>query len=593
MKFISSLLAFSLNLNAFARAADTAAWRSRSIYFALTDRMARSSGDTGGSACGDLTSYCGGTFKGLESKLDYVKGLGLDAIWITPVVANKAGGYHGYWAQDLNGINSNYGTAADLKSLVSTAHSKGIYVMVDVVANHMGPDLNSISQNAPSPLNQASSYHSACTINYAVQSSVEQCEIANLPDVDTTKTEIRTLYQNWIKSLVGNYSFDGVRIDTVKHVEKDFWPGFSSAAGVYSIGEVFDGDPAYVSGYASLMPGLLNYPIYYPMNNFYQQKGSAQAMVDMHNTISNSFPDPTALGTFLDNHDNPRWLNQKNDASLLKNALAYVILSRGIPIVYYGTEQGYSGGADPANREDLWRSNFNTNSDLYKAIAKLTGARKSAGGLAGNDQVHLYVASNAYAWSRAGGNLVVLTVNTGLGTSGQYCFNTQKVNGKWTNVYGSGTFTSDGNGNICVSVTNGEPVVLVATESATTPTTTIASTSSGTVATTLATAICPSAVSVTFNEKVTTNFGDSVKIAGNNAALGNWNAASAPGLSAAAYTASNPVWSITLSLSAGQTIQYKFLRTTSSGTVTWESDPNRSYTVPSCQASSTVTTFWQ
>ena len=165
------------------------------------------------------------------------------------------------------------------------------------------------------------------------------------------------------------------------------------------------------------MPGLLNYPIYYPMNAFYQQTGSSQALVDMHNTISSEFPDPAALGTFLDNHDNPRWLSTKSDQSLLKNALAYVILSRGIPILYYGTEQAFSGGTDPANREDLWRSGYNTNSDLYLAIQKLTGARKSAGGLAEDDQVHLYVADTAYAWSRASGNLVVLTVNSGSGSS--------------------------------------------------------------------------------------------------------------------------------------------------------------------------------
>lgn len=458
--------------------------------------------------------------------------------------------------------------------------------MVDVVANHMG--FAAISDNRPSPLDQSSSYHTACDINYSDQNSIQECRIANLPDVYTEKSEIRTLYQDWIRYLVQEYQFDGVRIDTVKHVEKEFWPPFVSASGVYCIGEVFDGSPTYLAGYASTMPGLLNYAIYYPMNRFYQQQGSAQDMVDMHNQISSLFPDPTALGTFLDNHDNVRWLNQKNDVSLLKNALAYVVLSRGIPILYYGTEQGYSGGADPANREDLWRSGFNNQSDLYQAISRLSSARKSAGGLAGDDQVHLYVTSNAYAWSRAGGNLVVLTTNTGAGTSGSYCFNAQKNNGQWTNVFGSGTYTSDGSGNLCVSVTNGEPVVLVASTGSTTPTSTSSPTRTTATATTLATSACPTAVSVTFSHKITTAYGDSVKIAGNTEQLGNWDTAKAPALSASQYTASNPIWTITLSLPAGQSIQYKFIKVSSSGAVTWESDPNRSYTVPSCQASSTV-----
>ena len=181
----------------------------------------------------------------------------------------------------------------------------------------------------------------------------------------------------------------------------------------------------------------------------------------MHNTVSSKFPDPSALGTFIDNHDNPRWLNQKGDTALLKNALAYVILARGIPIIYYGTEQSYAGGADPANREDLWRSGFNTNADLYQAINRLSAARKAAGGLAADDHDHLYVADTAYAWSRAGGDLVVLTTNSGSSFSGQHCFNTQVPNGRWNNTFGSGSYTADGSGNVCVNVSGGQPVVLV------------------------------------------------------------------------------------------------------------------------------------
>jgi alpha-amylase len=460
--------------------------------------------------------------------------------------------------------------------------------MVDVVANHMG--YGNIADNRPAPLNQASSYHSTCNIDYSNQNSVEQCRIVNLPDINTQSSEMRTLLNTWVKWLVTEYSFDGVRIDTVKHVEKEFWPGFASAIGAYSIGEVFDGNPTYLAGYAKLMPGLLNYAVYYPMNNFYQQKGSSQDLVDMINTVSNTFPDPAALGTFLDNHDNARWLNKKNDQTLLKNALAFVILSRGIPILYYGTEQGYAGGEDPANREDLWRSGFNTQSNLYQAIAKLTAAKKAAGGLTGNDHTHLYVSSNAYAWSRAGGNLVVLTTNAGSGSNAQHCFNTQKANGRWTNVYGNGaTVTADGSGGICVTIANGEPIVLVAsTASPTTNPTSSTLRTTSTIATT-----CPTTVSVTFNHRIVTTPGETIKIAGNTAQLGSWNPASAPSLSASQYTSSNPIWTTTLRMAPGNTIQYKFLKVSSSGAITWESDPNRAYTAPTCKASDAVSSVWR
>lgn len=464
--------------------------------------------------------------------------------------------------------------------------------MVDVVANHMG--FANIADNRPAPLNQASSYHAACNIDYSNQTSIENCRIANLPDLNTQSSEIRTLLNTWVSWLVKEYSFDGVRIDTVKHVEKDFWPGFSTAIGAYSVGEVWDGDPTYLAGYARLMPGLLNYAVYYPMNNFYQQKGSSQALVDMINTVSSTFPDPAALANFADNHDNPRWLNQKNDQTLLKNVLAFVILSRGIPILYYGTEQGYAGGADPANREDLWRSNFNTNTNLYQSIAKLTAARKAAGGLAGNDHVHIYVSDTAYAWSRAGGNLIVLTTNAGSSSNAQHCMNTQRANGRWTNVYGNGAVvTSDGNGQACVTITNGEPVVLLASNATpTSATSTTLRTTSSSARSTVSTA-CPTVVAVSFVHRVTTVPGDTIKIAGNNAQLGNWNAAAAPALSATGYTASNPVWNITLRMTPGQAVSYKFVKVSSSGTLSWESDPNRAYTVPACQASVSISSSWR
>ncbi|KAF4120865.1 alpha-amylase [Geosmithia morbida] len=478
MKFLTVLLAVAAQLPALAWAGSAAEWKSRNIYFALTDRIARSSDDQGGSSCGNLGNYCGGTWKGLEGKLDYIKGMGFNAIWITPVVTNSDGGYHGYWATDLYGTNDHYGSAQDLKDLVSAAHSKylfvtmfycthaylylkGIWVMVDVVANHMAS--GDISSYSPDPLNQNWAYNSQCEINYGSQASVESCWIAGLPDINTKDETVRNMLQNWINWLVQEYGFDGVRVDTVKHVEKDFWPPFASAAGVYTIGEVWDGGIDFLSGYDNLLGGLLNYAVYYPMNRFYMQQGSSQDLVDMINTVGSRFSDPTTLGSFLDNHDNNRWLNQKSDTSLFQNALAFVILARGIPIIYYGSEQGYDGGSDPANREDLWRSGFNTDTNLYKAIATLSEVRAEAGGLPNNDHVHLSVDDTSYAWCRNNCDVVVMTVNSGSGSSGQRCFNTQRSNGYYNVRFGgSGYLTSDANGWLCVNISNGLPVVLTA-----------------------------------------------------------------------------------------------------------------------------------
>ena len=132
---------------ACALAGDSAAWKQRSVYQVLTDRFATSSGTT--TACTNLSNYCGGTFAGIQKNLSYIYGMGFDAIWISPVVDNYPQGYHGYWAQNWNAINSNFGTAAELKALVDAAHAMGIWVMVDVVANHVAPIGTNYSQITP------------------------------------------------------------------------------------------------------------------------------------------------------------------------------------------------------------------------------------------------------------------------------------------------------------------------------------------------------------------------------------------------------------------------------------------------------------
>ncbi|KAI1454080.1 carbohydrate-binding module family 20 protein [Annulohypoxylon moriforme] len=115
-----------------------------------------------------------------------------------------------------------------------------------------------------------------------------------------------------------------------------------------------------------------------------------------------------------------------------------------------------------------------------------------------------------------------------------------------------------------------------------TPTSTKTSVSTPTTSTAACAASASgSTVALTFNQAVVTSYGETIKIVGSIPALGSWDVGSAPALSAAKYTAANPLWSVTLSLAAGTTFEYKFVKVASSGAVTWESDPNRSYTVPS------------
>jgi alpha-amylase len=99
----------SAGLLATASAGNTAEWKKRTVYQVLTDRF--STGNDAQNGCGDLSRYCGGNYKGLVNHLDYIKGMGFDAIWISPVVDNMEPGYHGYWARDWTKTNDHFGSS--------------------------------------------------------------------------------------------------------------------------------------------------------------------------------------------------------------------------------------------------------------------------------------------------------------------------------------------------------------------------------------------------------------------------------------------------------------------------------------------------
>ena len=230
--------------------------------------------------------------------------MGFDAIWISPVVENTEKGYHGYWASDLYKINSRFGGSQQLKDFVSAAHARNISIMVDVVANHMGD--KDIWNHVP--FNKPESYHAPCEIyDWNNQYQVENCKLCGLPDIDTENESNRKILYDWIKWLVNEYKFDAIRIDTVKHVPKPFWSGFTSNSGVFSIGEVNDGNPAYVGSYQSTMDSLLNYPLYYGIMDVFARKQEMTKLMYKVQEIRSNFKDTTILGNFIDNHDVARF----------------------------------------------------------------------------------------------------------------------------------------------------------------------------------------------------------------------------------------------------------------------------------------------
>lgn len=382
--------------------------------------------------------------------------MGFDAIWISPVVDNLDNGYHGYWARNWEKINDNFGTADDLKDLVKAAHSKGMYVMVDVVANHVAPVGDDFSQVYP--FNHSEHYHNKCEIqNWNDQNEVENCRLADLPDLSQQNDYVRGYLKNWIKNLVSTYEFDGIRIDTIPEVPKDFWAEYGQASGVFQMGECFNGDPAYVGPYQGALTGLFNYPMYYTIKDVFGGKQSMYGIKNRFEQEGPHFQDLNSLGIFVDNHDNARFLSQYNDRNMFKNALVFALTATGIPFYYYGSEQYYAGTNDPQNRESLWQA-MNTESDLYKMTAQVNQARK-AQKVWENPLKEQYVLDNLYVFSR--GNFLVALTN-------QYDNVDVKVpqtpfsdGTTICNIFNTSDCQTVNGGNVQVSLNNGEAKIFV------------------------------------------------------------------------------------------------------------------------------------
>ncbi|KFY02051.1 hypothetical protein O988_02376 [Pseudogymnoascus sp. VKM F-3808] len=376
------MLLITTSFLSIAAAKTAAEWRELSIYQVLTDRFATTDGSSPSCA---ITDYCGGTWKGLENRLDYIQGMGFQAVWISPVVHNIDGdtpagyAYHGYWADDPFTLNDHFGTTDDLKSLSEALHGRGMSLMIDVVINHFGAsqDSGSVDYSAyPSPFNNAGAFHSPCAIDYNDQASIENCWVVttpapSLPDINSEDATIFTALVDSVVDLVSNYSIDGIRLDTAKHVPQEYLTQFQEAVGVFVTGEALDGDPAYVSGYQGPLDSAINYPLWYPLITAFMG-GNFDSLATMISTEATSFSDVNALTNFLDNHDQPRIASQAGDDEVKdKNAVTFLMFTSGIPMVYYGFEQRFTGAADPDNRETLWTSGYDTTTTLYQYIAQL------------------------------------------------------------------------------------------------------------------------------------------------------------------------------------------------------------------------------
>ncbi len=364
-------------------------WDEAVIYFAVTDRFFDgdasnndaygvgdyNTGEKGGS------SYHGGDFAGLNQKLDYLKDLGVNTIWITPIVENitedqhdnktdtATYGYHGYWASDFTKLNKHLGTEQQFKALLDAAHSKGMKIMVDVVLNHAGYGtekyFNSILTDA-----DGNSISMIRDSNNTISGDDKYDSLSDLPDFVTENKAVTDQLVTWQTEWMSKYSIDYYRVDTVKHVETTTWAAFKNSLTKVNpdfkmIGE-YSG-AGYANNAGELGTGSMDALLDFDFNDFAQKfvtgdiSGVESSLQKRNGAINNT----ATMGSFLSSHDedslqyklvNESKLSEEEAYNLMKVAATLQITAKGQPVLYYGEEIGQGGANNwplQTNRRDF------------------------------------------------------------------------------------------------------------------------------------------------------------------------------------------------------------------------------------------------
>ncbi|MBL4910379.1 MAG: alpha-amylase [Alteromonadaceae bacterium] len=489
-----------------AKAAQLAPYAKRSItdevfYFVLPDRFYNgdSSNDLGaklndkkraesrgGFDKSNKGMYHGGDLKGLTAKLPYLDNMGITAIWLTPILRNRAvqagsAGYHGYWILDFTEIDPHFGTNADLQNFIKAAHQRNIKVFFDIITNHtadvikykechgddglgwlistqeknkaMGCPYISTAELAqgkhytpiipkgdeklkfPTWLNDPKYYHNQGDSTWQGESS-QNGDFSGLDDLKTEDQFVVNGFIDIYEHIIDKFKPDGFRIDTVKHVNIEFWSQFAPALvnhaknqgidNFFMFGEVYSAEPKYLSRFTTQgkMQSVLDFGFQQAIvDTLIKQQGTnklAQLFAQDH-YYNDKDSNASELINFISNHDMGRFAyrlkqekhnyNEEEKIARLKLATALMFFTRGVPVIYYGDEQGFVGdGGDQNARQDMMPSlvnsynndnllannkttaddNFDRNNPLYKTFSEYAKLYQQHSALRNGQQITLY-----------------------------------------------------------------------------------------------------------------------------------------------------------------------------------------------------------
>ncbi|MBU3837824.1 MAG: glycoside hydrolase family 13 protein [Candidatus Phocaeicola faecigallinarum] len=315
----------------------------------------------------------GGDFKGISEHLDYISDLGVTAVWLNPTQENdmKDGSYHGYAITDYYQIDRRFGSNEEFLQLVNEAHGKGLKVVMDMIFNHCGSE-NYLFKDRPQDdwFNYRSNY---------VQTSFKTASVMDIhasdyekviatdgwftqvmPDLNQRNRHVaRYLIQSsiwWIEYA----GINGIRQDTHPYADYDFmstwckevleeYPHFNIVGETWLNSNVlvsyWQKDSKLAAPKNSNLPTVMDFPLTDLMTKAFDEEttewsGGLYRLYDYH-TQDFVYANPMSLLTFLDNHDTSRFCKNEEDSKNItryKQAITYLLTTRGIPQIYYGTE---------------------------------------------------------------------------------------------------------------------------------------------------------------------------------------------------------------------------------------------------------------
>lgn len=350
-------------VNRVKKDSDDFDWDEAVVYFMLTDRFfdgnITNNTASGTDTYGDNEGlYHGGDFAGVTAKLDYLKELGVNTIWITPIVENIPGvivsgdgkedvpynaAYHGYWASDFTKLNPTLGTTDEFQTMINEAHKRGMRIMVDIVINHAGYGTEDIFGDM------------------IRDKSIGEGDIlswqSGMPDFATEDPDVRAQLVAWQTSWMKDYGVDYFRVDTVKHVESTTWAALKNSTTTENPSFKMIGE-YYGAGYAAngktlgtgQMDAALDFDFNDQASSFVSGNiSSVEKFLAGRNAVLNN---TYMTGQFLSSHDEDGFKQslmsgkgwseeQATSASLVAATLQFT--AKGIPVIYYGEEVGLTG----------------------------------------------------------------------------------------------------------------------------------------------------------------------------------------------------------------------------------------------------------